>query len=165
MLERWREWWHGRDARERALIAVGSGALTVALLWAYVWVPLETDRVRLTATLPTLRTQAQQLALQAEDVEHLRASAHARGGAAQSQSAIEQTLKGAGLGAGVVKVAMLGGGRVQVDLGVVSFDTLAGVIAQLAESHGLAVETIGLKAAGEPGKVQVETLVLQGARS
>jgi general secretion pathway protein M len=165
MLERWREWWQGRDTRERALIAVGGAALAVALLWAYVWVPLETDRIRLTATLPTLRTQAQQLALQAGDVERLRASAHARGGAAQSQSAIEHTLKGAGLGAGVVNVAMLGGGRVQVNLGVVPFDALVGVIAQLAESHGLVVETIGLKAAGEPGKVQVETLVLQGARS
>ena len=74
-------------------------------------------------------------------------------------------MKSAGLGAGVVNIAMLGGGRVQVNLGVVPFDTLVGVIAQLAESHGLAVETIVLKAAGEPGKVRVETLVLQGARS
>jgi general secretion pathway protein M len=163
MRERWREWWQARNARERALIAGGVGALAVALLWAYVWVPLEADRLRLTTTLPTLRTQAQQLALQATEVERLRASG--RGGAAPSQSAIEHTLKGAGLGAGVVNVATLGGGRVQVNLGVVPFDTLVGVIAQLAESHGLAVETIVLKAVGEPGKVRVETLVLQGARS
>jgi len=165
MLERWREWWRGRNTRERALLAGGGAALAVASLWAYVWVPLESDRSRLTATLPTLRTQAQQLALQAGDVERLRASAHARGGATPSQSAIEQALKNADIGAGVVDVAMLGGGRVQVTLGVVPFDTLVGVIAQLAESHGLAVETIVLKAAGEPGKVRVETLVLQGGRS
>jgi type II secretory pathway component PulM len=137
--------------------------LAVALLWAYVWVPLEADRFRLTATLPTLRTQAQQLALQVGEVERLRASR--RGGAAPSQSAIEQTLNSAGLGAGVVSIAMLGGGRVQVNLGVVPFDTLVGVIAQLAESHGLAVDAIVLKAVGEPGNVRVETLVLQGARS
>ena len=165
MRERWREWWQARNTRERTLIVGGGGALAVALLWAYIWVPLEADRFRLTATLPTLRTQAQQLALHAGDVERLRASVRARGGAAQSQSAIEHTLKGAGVGTGVVSIAMLGGGRVQVDLGVVPFDTLVGVIAQLAESHGLAVETIALKAAGEPGKVRVETLVLQGARS
>jgi general secretion pathway protein M len=163
MRERWREWWQARNTRERGLITGGGGALAVALLWAYVWVPLEADRFRLTATLPTLRTQAQQLALQAGEVERLRASA--RKGAAPSQSAIEDTLKSAGLGGGVVNIAMLGGGRVQVDLGVVPFDTLVGVIAQLAESHGLAVETFALKAVGEPGKVRVETLVLQGARS
>ena len=60
---------------------------------------------------------------------------------------------------------MLGGGRVQVNLGVVPFDALVRAIAQLAEQHGLAVETIALKAAGEPGKLRVETLVLQRARN
>jgi type II secretory pathway component PulM len=70
-------------------------------------------------------------------------------------------LKGAGLGAGVVNVAMLGGGRVQVNLGVVPFDALVGVIAQLAESHGLVVETIGLKAAG---KARFMALVLRGTK-
>jgi len=163
MLERWREWWQGRNTRERALIAMGGAALAVAVLWAYVWVPLEADRVRLVAALPTLRAQAQQVALQAADVERLRAAARGRGGAAPSQVAIEQTLKAAGLGAGVTGVTMLGGGRVQVNLGVVPFDALVRAIAQLAESHGLAVETIALKAAGEPGRVRVETLVLQGA--
>lgn len=163
MLERWREWWQGRNTRERALIVMGGAALAVALLWAYVWVPLEADRVRLVAALPTLRAQAQQLALQAADVERLRAAARTRGGAAPSQPAIEETLKAAGLGAGVTGVAMLGSGRVQVNLGVVSFDALVRAIAQLAESHGLAVETIALKATGEPGRVRVETLVLQGA--
>jgi type II secretory pathway component PulM len=163
MRERWREWWQARNTHERALIVGGGGALAVALLWAYVWVPLEADRSRLTATLPTLRTQAQPLALQAGEVERLRTSG--RGGTAPSQSAIEHTSKSAGLGAGVVNISMLGGGRVQVNLDVVPFDTLVGMIAQLAESHGLAVETIALNAVGEPGKVRVETLVLQGARS
>lgn len=163
MFERWREWWQGRNTRERALIALGGAALAVAVLWAYVWVPLEADRVRLAAALPTLRAQAQQVALQATDVERLRAAARSRGGAGPSQPAIEETLKAAGLG--VTGVAMLGGGRVQVNLGVVPFDALVRAIAQLAESHGLAVETIALKAAGEPGRVRVETLVLQGARN
>jgi general secretion pathway protein M len=163
MLERWREWWQERDTRERALIALGGAALAVAVVWAYVWAPLKADRVRLAAALPTLRAQAQQLALEAADVERLRAAARSRGSAPPSPPAIEQTLKSAGLG--VAGVAMLGGGRVQVNLGVVPFDPLVRGIAQLGESHGLAVETIVLKATGEPGKVRVETLVLQGARS
>lgn len=165
MLERLREWWLARNTRERALIASGGGALVVAVLWAYVWAPLEADRVRLAAAMPTLRAQAQQVALQAADVERLRAAARARGNAAPSQPAIEETLRTAGLGAGVTGVAMLGGGRVQVNLGMVPFDALVRAIAQLTESHGLAVETVALKATGEPGMVRVEALVLQGARN
>jgi type II secretory pathway component PulM len=46
----------------------------------------------------------------------------------------------------------------------VPFDALARVVAQLAETHGLAVERVALKASGEAGKVQVETLVLRAAR-
>ena len=165
MLERLREWWLARNTRERAFIASGGAALVVALLWAYVWVPLEADRVRLAAAMPTLRAQAQQVALQAADVERLRAAAGARGNAAPSQPAIEETLKTAGLGAGVTGVAMLAGGRVQVNLDIVPFDALVRAIGQLMESHGLAVETVALKATGEPGMVRVETLVLQGARN
>ncbi len=139
MLERWREWWQGRNARERALIALGGAMLAVAVFWAYVWAPLETDRVRLVAAMPTLRAQAQQVALQAADVARLRAAARARGDVTPSQPAIEQALKDAGVGAGVTGVALLGGGRVQVNLGVVPFDALVRAIAQLAESHGLVV--------------------------
>jgi general secretion pathway protein M len=162
MLERWREWWQGRNARERALIAAGAGALAAALLWAYAWVPLAADRARLVGELPKLRTQAQQFVLEAAEVERLRAAARARGAEPASQAAIEQTLTGAGLRGAAV--AVQGGGRVQVNLGVVPFDALVRAIAQLAEQHGLAVESIALKAAGEPGKLRVEALVLQGAR-
>jgi general secretion pathway protein M len=162
MLEQLREWWQARDARQRALIAIGGAALAVAALWAYAWEPLAADRARLTTALPTLRAQAQQVAQQAAEVDRLRAAARSRGGPA-SQSAVAETLKAAGVG--VTGVAVLGGGRVQVNAGVVPFDALVRAIAQLAAAHGLAVETIALKAAGEPGKVRVETLVLQGARS
>jgi general secretion pathway protein M len=163
MLERGRDWWQGRDARERALIATGAAALALALLWAYAWVPLAADRARLVAELPKMRAQAQQLALEAAEVDRLRAATRARGAAPASQAAIEQTLTGAGLR--VATVALADGGRVQVNLGVVPFDALVRAIAQLAEQHGLAVETVALKAAGEPGKLRVETLVLQGARN
>ncbi len=165
MLGRWREWWQGRNARERALIALGGALLAVAVLWAYVWAPLETERVRLIAAIPTLRAQAQQVALQAADVARLGTAARARGDVTPSQPVIEQVLKDAGVGTRVTGVALLGGGRVQVNLGVVPFDALVRAIAQLAESHGLVIATIALKPAGEPGSVQVETLVLQGPRN
>jgi general secretion pathway protein M len=165
MIERLRDWWSARNARERALIGIGGGALAVALFWAFVWAPLEADRVRLAAAMPALRAQAQQVALQVAEVERLRAAARTRGGGVPSQPAIEETLKTAGLRAAVTGISVLGGGRVQVNLGIVPFDALVRALAQLTESHGLAVETIGLKATGEPGMVRVESLLLQGARN
>ena len=164
MIEHLLEWWRARAPRERAVIAAAAAALAVAALWAYLWVPIEADRARLVESLPRLRAAAHELAREAPDVERLRAAVRARGKVAAPQAAIEETLKASGLGDGYAGVTVLGDGRVQVNLRAVAFDALARAVAQLAEAHGLAVETIALKASGEPGKVQVETLVLRTAR-
>ncbi len=164
MIERWREWWRAREPRERAVIAAAAAALGVAVLWAYVWIPIEADRARLVEALPRLRAAAQGFAHEAAEVERLRAAVRARGGIAAPQAAIEETLRASGLGDGYAGVTTLGDGRVQVNLRAVPFDALARVVAQLAEAQGLAVERVALKASGEPGKVQVEMLVLRAAR-
>jgi general secretion pathway protein M len=165
MIGQLREWWRARNARERWLIGGGGALVMVAVLWAYVWAPIAAERARLIASLPALRVQAQHVAEQAAEVERLRTAARSRAESGPPQRAIEDAMKAAGFGEGFAGVAALGGGRFQVNLGVVPFDALLRVVAQLAERHGLAVETIALKAANEAGKVRVESLVLQGARS
>lgn len=165
MIDQLREWWRARNARERWLIGGGGALVLVAVLWAYVWAPIASERARLIASLPALRVQAQHVAGQAAEVERLRTAARSRTESGPPQRAIEDAMKAAGFADGFAGVAALGGGRFQVNLGVVPFDALLRVVAQLAERHGLAVETIALKATNEAGKVRVESLVLQGARS
>jgi general secretion pathway protein M len=157
------EWWGERTPRERAVVAAAAAALAVAALWAYVWTPIAADHARLVEALPRLRAAASEVAGQAAEVQRLRAAARARGALAASPAAIQEALKTSGLG-GDAGVAALGDGRVQVNLRAVPFDALMRAVAQLADAHGLAVERIALKASGEPGKVQVETLVLRAAR-
>jgi general secretion pathway protein M len=165
MIDQLREWWRARNARERSLIGGGGALVLVAVLWAYVWAPIASERARLIASLPALRVQAQHVAEQAAEVERLRTAARSRTESGPPQRAIEDAMKAAGFAEGFAGVAALGGGRFQVNLGVVPFDALLRVVAQLAERQGLAVETIALKATNEAGKVRVESLVLQGARS
>ncbi|HSD54642.1 MAG TPA: type II secretion system protein M [Burkholderiales bacterium] len=165
MVEQLREWWRERNARERWLIGSGVAVLVVSALWAYVWAPIASERARLIASLPALRVQAQQMGQQAAEVERLRTAARSRTQSEAPQRAIEEAMKAGGFAEGFAGVAALGGGRFQVNLGVVPFDALLRVVAQLAETHGLAVETMALKSTDEPGRVRVESLVLQGARS
>jgi type II secretory pathway component PulM len=165
MINRLREAWQARTARERRTIAIGVTALVLVALWAYVWVPIEAERARLVRTLPTLRAQAQQLVRDSAEVERLRGAARSRGTVSAPQRAVEEAIRAGGIGEGYSGVAALGEDRIQVNLGVVSFDALVRVISQLAETHGLAVETIAVKATTESGKVRVETLVLQGPRN
>lgn len=143
------------------MLATGGAALLIAALWAYVWVPIADDRARLATVMPALRVQADLLVRESAEVERLRAAARARG--AVPPAAIEDALKSAGFGDAFTGVAPLGEGRVQVNLRAVSFDELVRALAALGERHGVAVESVALKAAGE-GKVQVESLVLRAAR-
>ena len=165
MIEQLREWWTERDARERWLIGGGVAVLAMSALWAYVWMPIASERARLVASLPELRVQAQQVAQQAAEVERLRIATRSRKQSGPPQRAIEEAMKAAGFAEGFAGVAALGGGRFQVNLSVVPFDALLRVVAQLAETHGLAVEKMALRSTNEPGRVRVESLVLQGAQS
>jgi type II secretory pathway component PulM len=164
VIERAREWWGARVPRERAVIAGAGAALGLAVLWAYVWVPIEADRARLADALPPLRAAAAAVARAAAEVERLRATVRARGGGAASESGLDDALKASGLGPGYGGLSALGDGRVQVNLRAVPFDALARALAHLADAHGVAVERIALKASGEPGRVQVESLVLRVGR-
>jgi general secretion pathway protein M len=161
VIERVREWWQARAPRERLVYGLGAGALVVASLWAYVWVPVHDDRARLADAVPKLRMQAAETVREAAEVDRLRATARGRG--AMPQGAIEDAMKAAGFGHAYAGVSPLGEGRVQVNLRTVPFDDLVRTLAALGESHGVAVETAALRAAGE-GKVQVESLVLRAAR-
>ena len=161
MIERAQAWWRARAPRERLVYGAGAGALLLASLWAYVWLPVQDGRARLVAAVPTLRAAAQETARESAEVERLRASARKRG--AVPQAAIEEAMKTAGFGEAYAGVSSLGEGRVQVNLRTVPFDDLVRTLAALGETHGVAVESVALKAAGE-GKVQVESLVLRAAR-
>ena len=159
-----REWWNARDKREQVFIAGGVAALLLAAGWAYLWAPLATDRARLIDSVPRLRAQAQLVAAQSAEAEGLRAAARGRPAMRAPQAVVEEAFRSAGFAEALAGVKPLGEGRVQVTVQPVSFDGLVRVIAQLGESHGLAVESVALKAASEPGKVLVETFVLRAPR-
>jgi general secretion pathway protein M len=160
-VEALRELWNAREPRERVVIAAGLGALLLAVLWAYVWEPIATDRARLVAALPKLRAQAQQIATQGTEVERLRNAARSRGPASAPDAAIGATAKSLGLGDAIGTVTALGEGRIQVAVKPVAFDALVRLLGELGAGHGLAVESLVVRAAPEPGRVQVETLVLR----
>jgi type II secretory pathway component PulM len=160
-----RELWSAREARERRLIGAGLALLALAVLWAYAWEPVVADRARLADALPRLRVQAALVAVQGGEVERLRSAARARAAAPAAEAAIAEAAKANGVGDVATAVTALAEGRVQVTMRAVPFDALVRVLAQLASSHGYAVESIALRAAPEPGRVQVETLVLRAARA
>jgi type II secretory pathway component PulM len=160
-----REIWRAREPRERLVIGAGLALLTLAATWAYVWEPLTADRDRLVGALPRLRAQAALVAEQAAEAEHLRNAARTRGVAAAPETAIADLARTSGVPDAATAVTVLADGRVQVSLRAVPFDAFARLLGQLSAMHGYTVESVTLRATPDPGRVQVETLVLRAARA
>jgi general secretion pathway protein M len=160
-MESLRELWNTREPRERAVLAVGLVALVVAALWAWVWHPIAADRARLVAAMPQLRAQVLQVARHGAEVERLRNAARSRGTPSAPDAAIATAAKSLGLAEAIGTVTTAGEGRVQVTLKPVPFDALVRLLGELGAGHGIAVESLIVRAAPEPGRVQVETLVLR----
>src|SRR5688572_29133835 len=68
-----RESWERRPASERRVLAIVAFLAAVALVAAFVWLPLERARTRLAAELPRLRESVASLERDAETVRRLKA--------------------------------------------------------------------------------------------
>ena len=160
-MEHLRELWRAREPRERLVIAAGLGALLLAALWAYAWEPISSDRARLAAALPKLRAQSQQIATQGAEVERLRNAARSRGAPTAPDAAVTEAAQSLGLGETIGAVTSLGEGRIQIAVKPVAFDALMQLLGELGAAHGLALESLAVRAVPERGRVQVESLVLR----
>ena len=150
--------WRERNPRERWLIGLGLPLLLLALLYAYLWLPVQKERARLQRTLPELRASAAQLHQQAQEVQTLRQrvpASEAAANPADPVTVMRQAATEAGLPAPQIQPDNTG--RLRVRFEQVTFNPLIQWLDILQRQHGLKVETLELgAAAGGPGRVNAQ---------
>ncbi len=154
------EYWQARNPRERAILGIGGSLAVILLLYLLVWDPIQSDRQRLLRDLPKMRAQVDQFRRDAEEAEALRARARARTPTQALPATVEASAKQAQLGAGIKSVQAMGNDRAQISGATVPFDGLVRWMATVAQSEGITVDSMQASA-GEPGRVQVESLILK----
>ncbi len=156
------QFWRSRAPRERVVLAGGTALLVVALGYAYGWLPMQRDAAQLRKTLPQLRAEAQQMALDAEEAKRLRGRpALARDGGSLA-AVIEERATAAGLRDAFDSIAPQDAGRVRVVLPAVGFDAWLGWLGELQASHGVRVESTRVVAGEAAGVVAVEAVLAGG---
>lgn len=143
--------WYARAPRERRAIALGGGAIAIALVVALVWLPLERTRNRLLAELPALRASIASLEDDAREVRRLRALppvAQARN-TPLAELASNAELPGA-------QVSLLDNQHVKVSGADVGVAALLEWLAHAEGAHGVHVEAAHLEALPAPGRVRAE---------
>jgi len=155
--------WDTRNPRERIALGLGALVLALLLLYAFVWEPLRAEQKRLRQSLPLLRAQAAQFAADAAEARRLRSVAQAQPDRSSTRASLEALAERAGVRASIKSITEVSGGRVQVALDPLAYEALVRWFGELARGTGFAVETLQLRPGAAPGTVMVQTLVLKGA--
>lgn len=163
--EKLKDYWVSRQPRERWILGGGAAIAAVLIAYLLIWEPMQAARMRLHETTPKLRAQVAQFRADSDEAEALRAKARATAPSASLQALIEESAKSAGIRASISRVSALSNDRAQLAFSAIAFEQLTRWLATLAQSQGIAVESIQLAGTSDAGKVQVDSLVLRSARA
>ena len=157
MKEAWREFWGKRAPRERSAIAIGAGLLALVLLYAYLWLPVSTERDQFRARLPLLRANASQTRVEAAEAARLKGATGAQqGSAAGLQAILEQTASEQGVREALKEIIPGDPSHARVGSASIGFDAWVAWVGRLQTEHGVHLENALVEALPESGKVKLQ---------
>ena len=138
--------WENRTQRDRTAIGAAAILIALAIAYAYVWLPVTRERDRLLARLPELRAQAEGMARDVRELEHLRGS---RGAAPpELKGAIEQAVAASGIATGPGAITQQNTHEVRISLPSVPAAVAWPLIARLQAERGVRLQSARLTTLG-----------------
>lgn len=156
-MEQIRQFWRRLSAREQVIVGSGAGLLVIILLVFYVWQPLNKERASLRASLPKLRSVAQQMQVDAVAVPKLKSTAKPALLAGGLREAVEQAASAHGLQ--VTQVNPEGNGKLNVTLAAVPFDVWVKWLATLQAQQAIRLDACHVDALLQSGMVKVQAVL------
>lgn len=148
-----RERWGQLAPRERKLLLLAAGMLTLLALYGLLWSPWQTTRARLLTDSVRLEADLAWLRELAPQVEALRAQQPATVPAEGALPVrLDASLRAAGLGEHLLRLEPAPDGSVKLWLNELPFDSLLGWLGELG-AQGVTVQSLGVDPAGKPGLV------------
>jgi type II secretory pathway component PulM len=157
-------YWRSRSARERVILGSAACIAVLALLYGLVWEPGMAAREKLSASLPRMRAQLEDMRLQQKDVLALRKQLESAPPRAELKGLLQDSAKRAPFGPSVERVDAVAADRVFFAAGPVDFDAWLDWAAGLQRDFGARIDTGKIVATEQPGMVRVEaTFVARNA--
>ena len=157
-----RTWYAGLQQREQRVVAIGGIAVAVLVLVLGILVPLQSA---VSSAVKGNETKRQDLAWMQANAPEIRAAGNDV--AADTGEApvvlVDRVAREAGL-ASALRGTQPNGTGVRVQLEAASFDTLVTWLATLDERYGLAIESITVDRAAQPGVVNASITFTQPRR-
>ena len=144
--------WMDRGPAERVLLTAIATIAVLALIVAFIWLPLERSRARLARELPQLRASAATLERQAAEAKRLRSMPAI---ATRASDPLTSLVAGASTLPGA-QVSVLDGKTIAVTGADIAFGPLLEWIATVQASQGLRVQSARIEALPAAGRVRAE---------
>ena len=149
-------YWKAISARERAVLAVGAVLVLGTALYLFLWEPGMAARRSLSASLPRLRAQLEDMRWQREEVVALRKKL----GASSARGDVAATLRAsagqAPFASAVEHIEGMPGGKARMQAGPVPFHAWLAWADNLHRELGVRVDACAIHALDQPGMVRVE---------
>jgi len=151
------EFWAERSGRERTVLAAGAAVVLVLALYGLLWEPGLKASAKLSASLPRLRAQVEDMRAQQKEILQLRKTT----GTTTSQAADLRALLRAAvarspLAAAAPSLEWQTNDRVVFAAAPVEFDSWLQWVAGVQRELGIRLEACTITSLGEPGRVRVE---------
>jgi general secretion pathway protein M len=154
-----RTWYAGLQQREQRMVAVGSVVVAVLILVLGIWLPLQSA---VSSAVKGNETKREDLKWMQANAPEIRAAGNQV--AADTGEApvvlVDRIGREAGLGS-ALRGTQPNGTGVRVQLEAAPFDTLVTWLATLDERYGLAIESITVDRAAQPGTVNASITFTQ----
>ena len=162
-----RRWLDDRSPSERLLIGIAALLLTVLIVYALAWRPLQRHRADLERGLEQQRQLERWLEGTRAEVMRLRRRTSTTGRSAGDRRSllalVDQTARQAGLGGSIRRVEPDGQDGVRLRFEAVAFDDLMAWLGKIADIGNLAVEAAAIDRRDESGLVDAR-LTLRSRR-
>lgn len=159
-----REYWTARSARERSALRLAAGAIIAAALYLLLLGPGLTARAKLSAALPQLRAQLEDMRLQEKEIAQLRKKIGARPQRADLKPLLQSAVARTSFSNAVTRLDALAGDRAVLVATPVVFDDWIEWAGSIQREFGIRLEGCRIAALDQPGLVRIEaTFAAAGA--
>ena len=150
------EFWAERSYRERTVLAAGAAVAVVLALYGLLWEPGLKASAKLSASLPRLRAQVEDMRAQQKEILQLRKSTGTTSQVADLRALLRAAVARSPLAAAAPSIEWQTNDRVVFAAPAVDFDAWLQWIGGVQRELGIRLESCTITALGEPGRVRVE---------
>jgi general secretion pathway protein M len=151
-----KNWFYGLEDRERLVVAVGACIVALALIYGFVWTPLDKKHRETQASVVNWQRSLAELQPLKGVVSDTRSASTSATRSQQSPIIIvDQTLRGRGLEQFRKRSQPTSSNGIRVEFEDVAFDELVLWLGDLAEQYGMIVQSGSLAAGNRSGPGRV----------